>query len=463
MFTASPTKYVNRRDFACAAVIALSSAAIALVPSATIKIAAIATLAAAALLYAICLRPNRWLAIFFFADLLLPPVASSLGGSGIHAAAGAALLGLFAGALQLGEWDWRSPPLAASIATFSFSLAASVGFALVYSGPAIAAGSAIRIGLLWISFYIFLYAARGPRSRRDQPERFAAFLFTLALAASAFACLDFYFHFPAPAGFSDQYVWLSEGVFRRAQGLFYDASTLGNFCVFFLTYALIAICEWPRSPSIPRIGMILPGAALILSYSRASLVSFAVAAAAYAVLRGVRIGRAALAILTAAAVSALAIHFFFPSFAGNYWTRFFASIEYFAERPDSILSGRLTNWSKLLAFIAAHPWIALFGIGYKTLPYTSYLGDPLVADNTYLSLLVETGVAGLGSFLFLLAGILKFSFRAARVSFLGRWTFCFWCGQAVQMLSGDLLTYWRVLPLYFWILGAALRQAEDAS
>ena len=36
----------------------------------------------------------------------------------------------------------------------------------------------------------------------------------------------------------------------------------------------------------------------------------------------------------------------------------------------------------------------MFGIGYKTLPYTDYLGSPVVADNMYLSLLVETGVAG---------------------------------------------------------------------
>lgn len=27
----------------------------------------------------------------------------------------------------------------------------------------------------------------------------------------------------------------------------------------------------------------------------------------------------------------------------------------------------------------------------------------------------------------------------------------------VQMLSGDLLTYWRVLPLYFWMLALAVR------
>ena len=51
---------------------------------------------------------------------------------------------------------------------------------------------------------------------------------------SAFALVDFYFHFPAPAGYEAQFVWLESGAFRRAQGFFYDASTLGNLCVFFL-------------------------------------------------------------------------------------------------------------------------------------------------------------------------------------------------------------------------------------
>ncbi len=40
--------------------------------------------------------------------------------------------------------------------------------------------------------------------------------------------------------------------------------------------------------------------------------------------------------------------------------------------------------------------------------------------------------------------------------------FSFWTGQMVQMLSGDLLTYWRVLPVYFWVLALAVRRPESA-
>ena len=32
----------------------------------------------------------------------------------------------------------------------------------------------------------------------------------------------------------------------------------------------------------------------------------------------------------------------------------------------------------------------------------------------------------------------------------------------MQMASGDLITYWRVLPVYFWVLATAIREAKLA-
>jgi O-antigen ligase len=80
----------------------------------------------------------------------------------------------------------------------------------------------------------------------------------------------------------------------------------------------------------------------------------------------------------------------------------------------------------------------------------------------YLSLLVETGIAGLGALIWLNVAILRAAYRAtqspdSRRSFFGAWILCFWSGQVVQLASGDLLTYWRVLPVYFWILAMAVR------
>jgi hypothetical protein len=137
--------------------------------------------------------------------------------------------------------------------------------------------------------------------------------------------------------------------------------------------------------------------------------------------------------------------------------RLSASAEFLFTSTNGVLSGRVTSWRTLGDWIAANPWQSFFGIGYKTLPYTQYLGSPVVADNMYLSLLVETGVGGLAALIWLNVAILRTAARHARGSFFGLWMLCFWSGQAVQMASGDLLTYWRVLPVYFWILALAVR------
>ena len=62
-----------------------------------------------------------------------------------------------------------------------------------------------------------------------------------------------------------------------------------------------------------------------------------------------------------------------------------------------------------------------------------------------------------------MTAVLRAALQASRSadrqrSFFGTWMFCFWAGQSVQMLSGDLLTYWRVLPVYFFVLALAVRQ-----
>jgi hypothetical protein len=70
-------------------------------------------------------------------------------------------------------------------------------------------------------------------------------------------------------------------------------------------------------------------------------------------------------------------------------------------------------------------------------------------------------VAGVLSLLALNAAILVVAWRAVRRgSFYGKWIFCFWIGEMFQMLSADILTYWRVLPVYFWVLAQATLDAN---
>ncbi len=405
---------------------------------------------------------SRWLTLFFASALLLPPLPVALGDSGPHICLLFAGFGLIAGVLCLRDWkvDLAGPgaPLAALLAI----LGASVAAAVFYSGLGAAVGSLARVALFGIAVYVYFF----PHAAGRGAPRLEALFYLGALSALA-ACVDFYFQFPAPAGYGPQFVWLDSGVYRRAQGVFYEASTLGNLCAFFLVMMAVALTRPKAERPVPGKAMLIAGpvflAALVLSYSRASLVNVLVALAVLAWIHRRRLRARAVAVLLAGgAAGALLVARVFPAFALAYWARLSASAEYFFSGPEGVLSGRLASWRTLGGWIAAHPWQTLFGIGYKTLPYTDYLGAPIVADNMYLSLLVETGIAGLAALVWLNVAILRAGARAMHApnpmrAFCGTWMLCFWAGEAVQMASGDILTYWRILPVYFWVLALAVR------
>jgi len=446
------------------------AAAAAMAPGLSMKIALSAPLLAIPVLWGIIGSANIWLALFLVCALLAPPLPIALGDSGPHPALLFAAAGLFAGVLRIRAWRFRADPLAVSLLTFCAILLASVSLAAMYSDPLIALASLARVCLFAICAYIFLYVRDGPGiARPGQEVRFIRLLFWLGFLSALFACVDFYYQFPAPAGYGPQFIWLDSGVFRRAQGVFYEASTLGNLCAFFLEMIAVAVFrqrgEQPLSPLTMLVGGATLATALVLSYSRASLVNLGVALIVLLWMNRKRIRWRRLTITSAlfAAGAAGVLAAAFPVFAGAYWVRISNAFLYFFEAPNAILSGRLQSWQTLVQFLGTHPWHMLLGVGYKTLPYSDFIGTTIVADNTYLGLLVETGIVGLAAVIALNVSILMTAYRAARSedrvrSFCGTWMFCFWAGQAVQMFSADLLTYWRVLPVYFLVLAIAARE-----
>ena len=464
---ASPSVW-KRRQLLAGAGLGVYGSAVALTPGIAAKALLCAPLLLIPLFWSLLTSPSAWLALFFGCALLTPPLPVALGDSGPHLALLVACSGVFIGFLRLNQWRLRLDALSLALillcATFAFSLA----MAALYSGLAIAAGSFARVLLFGISVYVFLYVRDGPaRLTSQQSSSAVRWLFWAAALSALFACVDFYFQFPTPAGYEQQFVWLESGVYRRAQGLFYEASTLGNLCAFFLEMIAVALFRPKQEQPVSRGAMFAGGtalaAALVLSYSRASLVNLAVALAVLLWLNRRRIHwrrlAAGSAVLTAGAAGLLVAAF--PIFARAAWLRVSTAFEYFSESPNAVLSGRITSWQTLLGFLAAHPWHALLGVGYKTLPYSDFIGSKAVGDNTYLTLLVETGIAGLLGVLALNAAILLAAYRASRStdsvrSFCGTWMFCFWAGQCVQMLSADLLTYWRILPAYFFVLALAV-------
>ena len=451
-----------RREVVAGAGLGLTAAAIAVTPGLAVKAAAGVALAAIPVGWWMLREPGRWLALFFLSALLLPPLPVDLGNAGPHVALAFAVCGLAIGLIH--PFPMVFDRLGLTLCALLAAMAASVAPAAIYSGWAIAAGSLARVMLFGIAVYV-LFFARGSAVRFGMVR----LLFWAAVGSAVFACLDFYFQFPAPGGYGRQFIWLESGVFRRAQGVFYEASTLGNLCAFFLVMIAVALFR-PRAERPVATGAMLAGgaalaSALVLSYSRASLVNVAVALAVLIWFHRRRVRPAR--VLGAAAVvggAAFAMLFWLlPLFARAYWLRLSQSFAYLFESPDAILSGRIHSWTMLLQFLMAHPWHALFGVGYKTLAYSDFIGQTAIADNTYVSMLIETGIVGLAALVAWNSAVIRASYRAAtsedaRRAFLGTWMLCFWAGQTVQMLSADLLTYWRLLPVYMCVLALAVRE-----
>jgi O-antigen ligase len=412
---------------------------------------------------------HGWINVLFAAALLLPPLPIAWGDSGPHIAAGVAAVGALSVLARAGQWRIRLTFLDVSMLSLFAVLLWSIGFAAIHSGALIAVNSAVRVLLFGISLLVFFSVSQGPdRQIPSARERTLRLLFWIAFASAAFGCVDFWYQLPAPAGYGAQYIWLDSGVYRRAQGLFYESSTLGTFCSFWTIMVAVALSDRVIRQRIGVLALCLAGVTfglgLLLSFSRSAVGASAVALCTLAILERRRwfTARVLIAGGVGIAVTIGVFAVIFPEFAAGYWARFNFTFADALSRPDRVLSGRLENWRTLAAFIGAHAWQALLGIGYKTLPYTDHLGTPLIADNMYLSIFVETGLAGLLSLIALNAAILGASWRIARNagSFYAKWIFCFWAGFSVQMFSGDLLTYWRVLPVFFWVLAAAVQDSD---
>ena len=230
------------RNYWIAGFIGASACVISASPHPLSAAAWIAPAAAIPLLLWMLQSASRWLWCFFFAALLLPPLPFALGNSGPHIGVAIAGVGLVCGALRVWEWRLERDLLTFSLAVFFLVLLFSSALAVFYSGLDVAAGSLLRVLLFGIPVYIFVYSAHGPAPAMHQ-DAFggARRLYWFGLLSAAFACVDFYYQFPAPAGYGPQFIWLASGVYRRAQGFFYEASTLGNVCAFFLIMIAVTL------------------------------------------------------------------------------------------------------------------------------------------------------------------------------------------------------------------------------
>ncbi|MGA3023376.1 MAG: O-antigen ligase family protein [Bryobacteraceae bacterium] len=451
--------------------IALTAASVAVMPPLP-RVCAVGVLVSLPIMAWMVSSSVAWIGLFLGAVLLLPPLPAAVGNSGAHPALLLAAFGVYAAFLFGHRWTFGKSPIVVTAAVLTALMLASVLAALIYSGAAIAVGSAVRVLLFAIGPFVFMYVVSGPGQTLAASELGPAkLLFAGGVLSALFACVDFYYQLPAPSGYSPQFIWLADRVLRRAQGLFYDAGALGNMCAFFLVMvaaALLAPGRYGLKRILAAVGAIPLATAMVFSYSRASVLNLVVSIGAMLFVRRQQVKwfRTAVAALAALTAVAVVVSSLAPGLTQWWVQRVQKTLELAFSASDAALSGRVSSWQMIASFTVEHPVRALLGVGYKTLPYSDVLGRPVIADNTYLSAFVETGIAGLAALCALHVAILRATYRAARsvnptAAFYGLWAFSFWVGEIVQMGAADLLTYWRLLPVFFFVIGMAVLKAQE--
>lgn len=369
------------------------------------------------------------------------------------------------------SWSRRLDSIGKGLLTFLVGIGLSLPFAFVLSGDKIGWESLFRwlmLAQMGLVYWIIRTNCSGAACARIIP-----WLIIAAVIAAAYGIFDFFWPVPIPHPSADQYIWSESAVIRRAQGVFYESCNFANFCGFFLLVTAGAVLTGrERLLRIRKIYLLLfvvvLALAVLFAFSRSAwcsvLLSLSVLILAS---RRARIGRTLL-FSAALGIPLLLVGLWTPEIWHYLVAARIGSFSQILIDPDSVSSGRLSVWARVVSILFDNPQYLVFGIGYKTLPFTRLFHGEIITDNGYLSLLLETGILGLVGFLAFSRSVLGTFLGLARsargaAAFWSALLFSLWCGEIVQMLAADAHTYWRNLIVYTALMACTLNMSESKS
>jgi hypothetical protein len=410
-------------------------------------------------------------------EVLPPFYLTSTGETPIYASFFAFPIFLAVVLLRFPDIYWEWDPISRGLLAFLIGTATSIPFAFWLSGFGAATQSLSRWILLSHTALVY-WLIRGCTNKDSSSaeQKILRLLVAGAVISAAYGIVDFVWPIPLSHPAADQFIWLEGAVVRRAQGVFYESSSFANFCGFFLIAASCAFAGrkermlgFPRSLLVVFISIL--SLAVLVSFSRSTWASILVALFVSLLLsRVVRLSRG-LAVACALVIPLLLLWAFSPGLWEYLVSGRIGRLFEILDDPNSATSGRVETWIRVLSILRENPQYLLFGVGYKTLPVTRLFHGEIVTDNGYLSLLLETGAIGLTAFLLWSSAILRVFYRLARSAqeipaFWGTVLFSIWCGELVQLLAADALTYWRnisiVTALMALTLNLAVRSGQKA-
>lgn len=421
-----------------------------------------------ALLWGSLREPMLFVFTFLAVVMVLPPFYfRSTGENPVYVSTVLAPIGL---ALVAVRWRGvsRLDAVGRGILAFLVGIGLSLPYAFSFSGDTVgreSLGRWLMLAQMALIYWIIRTSCSAAVCARVLP-----WLIVAAVISAAYGSFDFFWPVPIPHPAADQFIWLESATLRRAQGVFYESCNFANFCGFFLLATAGAMLTGrERFLRMRRIYLIpfviILALAVLFAFSRSAWGStLASLLTLVLVVRKAKPGRALL-FLVALAIPFLVVGLWAPEIWQYLVTVRIGGFSRILVDPDSVSSGRLSVWARVVSILFENPRYLVFGIGYKTLPFTRLFHGEIITDNGYLSLLLETGILGLSGFLvfsrFVLGTFLALakSGRGAR-AFWSAVLFSFWCGECVQMLAADAHTYWRNLVVLAAFMACTLNLSE---
>ncbi len=420
-------------------------------------------------------EPFIFVVVFLVVLIILPPFFfTRLGETPVYVSSLLVPIGLAIVVARLPDFNFRLDPVAKGLGLFLVGTGISLPFAFWFSGGEIATQSLLRWLMLAQAGLAYVLVRGGARVHENRVERrIIPILLVAAVATAGYGIFDFYWPVALPHPSADQFIWLENAVVRRAQGVFYESSNFANLCGFFLVIASAAyLSRQERAFGIPRPWLLFFIAVLTL----AVFVAFSRSAWA-SVLGGLLVFIAVSGKVKFRRASPFFVALGFPlallwAYSPELWNYFVASrVGYLGQiltDPNLASSGRFETWARVLAIVRDHPLYLLFGVGFKTLPFTRLFHEEIITDNGFLNLLLETGLLGFASFVFFSVAVFRTFLNLARrsqgiVAFWGAALFSFWCGEWIQMMAVDAYTYWRNMTVFLALMALTVSRAERAA
>lgn len=318
----------------------------------------------------------------------------------------------------------------------------------------IGASSAFRI--VRLAGALFYFAVVGGRGTMQSSAIYK--IIDLVLFGSVVGCIITIVEFKLGIGMTSQQFFTMNGVqaYRAGGTIYENAGAFGNY-----ETILFGLALWMayKLGGVKRIlylllaGLFAFGA--ITSYSRAAMLGLVIILfVIWLGNRGKLVAAIAMVCITFVIVSFM--NQLMPGYVLQVWTTRIVPLFSISSTHQFNVEGggRLTYWKESLSFVYTHIWSLIVGVGYYGVTYASAtFGYPMYTDNDYISAILEQGILGLLAFIsFVFSSIFIACKRLSRGSF--SWlVLSLWLSEAAQAFTGDVFTFWRSLPILFFITG----------